>query len=178
MPNTDKPHNESVFKLWLLWSEIFHLHMKLAEKVCSDSGISYPQFQILFLLKYSTHPMRIVDLANYIYQNANSVSMIVNRMVKQGLVRRIRSSRDRRIVIVKLTNHGTNLVEKTIPPFWQILNEEVSVFSDSEILRILVTLEKFNKHLFNEMTKGTYIKELEPIDVRKIADSIDVSHLK
>ena len=46
------------------------------------------------------------ELAEYMFLAVNSVTSLVDKLEEQGLVRRVRSSEDRRVVHVELTDAG------------------------------------------------------------------------
>ena len=51
-------------------------------------------------------PTMMKELAEYIILAVNSVTSLVDKLEKQGLLRRVRSSEDRRVVHVELTETG------------------------------------------------------------------------
>ena len=71
-------------------------------------------------------PMRPVDIASFLERAPNSMSMLVDRMVKAGLVRRTRDRKDRRAVFVSLTDKGKEIVASTVPAGWGFINKLLS----------------------------------------------------
>ena len=176
--DTDMSRDEAVHRLWLLSVDFHQLLGKVIDAFCASVGLSRPQFAILFVLKYAVKPVRIVDLASYIHQNSNSTSMIVGRMAKQGLVRRVKTKRDRRAVVVKLTDHGNHVAEQAIPAAWQMIKTRASVCSDSEISLFSEMLEKFRQRLCGELKqvgKETqaegFFERLDSHHIQKIANT-------
>ena len=171
---------EMVLGLWFWWAELHLVFVKLAEAAVGSVGLSYPRFSILFVLKFSVNPVRIVDLADQVHRTPNSVSMIVDRMVKQGLVKRVRSTRDRRAVIVKLTDHGNRVITQAVPACAEVVSARYSVFSDSEIALFSRIREKFDEQIsgkIKQMSDETQIEKLvKGVDLQKIADSIGLPH--
>ena len=165
---------EAVFRLWFLWSEAAQLYIKVAESACADVGLSFPQFSVLFIVKYSTGPVRISDLAHYIHQNPNSISMIVDRMARQGLVRRVKNQRDRRVVIIKLTGRGDRLLQKALPVTNQMVMTQTSVFSNVELAAFSSMLEKFRNKLYGTMEPDRLIQGLKPEDIRRMIDALSL----
>jgi DNA-binding MarR family transcriptional regulator len=47
--------------------------------------------------------------------------MLIDRMVKAGLVRRTRDRKDRRVVTVFMTEKGKTAVEPAIPAGWEFI---------------------------------------------------------
>jgi DNA-binding MarR family transcriptional regulator len=50
---------------------------------------------VLVSISYLEQPVRITDIALWLERSANSISMIIDRMVKAGLVKRARDEVDR-----------------------------------------------------------------------------------
>ena len=149
---------------------------KVAEEKCASLGISYPQFLVLFSLQFCAGPTRIVDLARHLNKQTNSVSMIVDRMVKQRLIRRVKSTRDRRIVLLKITDYGTEKVKHAIGPLWEVWEMMTGVFSDDELREFSDFLAKFKQHLYKlAMVSETVRRELVFYDIRKIANAIGIT---
>ena len=169
--------DEAINRLWISAVDFHQLFGKVIDAVCASVGLSMPQFATLFVLKFSVKPLRMVDLASYLHQNSNSVSMLVNRMVKQGLLRRVRTKSDRRAVIVKLTDKGNHVAMQAIPPAWQMIKTLAANLSDSEISLLSEGLEKSKQYVCDGL-KGAgeetqvkeYFKELDSDFILKIAN--------
>jgi DNA-binding PadR family transcriptional regulator len=84
--------------------------------------------------------------------------MLVDRMVKAGLVRRTRDRKDRRAVFVSLTNKGKEAVEPAVPAGWEFFNKVVSSLSHHEqraLVDMLETLKcEFSSCLNPELDKA------------------------
>ena len=71
-----------------------------------EAGVFYPQFLVLMTVASSETLITETEIAKRLQRNLNSISMIIDRMVKQSLVTRAKSERDRRLTLVKLTEKG------------------------------------------------------------------------
>ncbi len=175
---TDMLRDEAVHRLWISAVEFHQLFGKVVDAVCASVGLTRPQFAMLFVLKYSVKPVRIVDLAFYLHQNPNSTSMMVDRMAKQGLVRRARTKSDRRAVVVKLTGHGNHVATQAIPKAWQMIKTLASKLSDSEISLFAEMLEKARERLAVDVKRvigGTqaegFFEEMNSDHLQKVSDT-------
>ncbi len=65
-------------------------------------GITYPQYLVLMLL-WENDEQAVNNIAKKLFLNTNTITPLLKRMEKQGLVNRERSSKDERKVIVKLS---------------------------------------------------------------------------
>jgi DNA-binding PadR family transcriptional regulator len=68
--------------------------------------------------------------------------MLIDRMVKAGLVRRTRDRKDRRVVVVSLAEKGKTAVEPAVPAGWEFAHEVLSTLSDDEQRDLVNMLER------------------------------------
>jgi MarR family 2-MHQ and catechol resistance regulon transcriptional repressor len=121
----------TVLRLWLLLRRVGDALDLCQDSVFSKYGLTTEQFGVLTSIK-SRGPLRPTDLALILERSPNSISMLVDRMVKAGLVRRTRDIKDRRVVTVSLTNKGKNAVEPAIPEGWEFIHKILSPLSDDD----------------------------------------------
>ncbi len=74
-------------------------------------GITYPQYLVLMIL-WENNALPVNDIAKTLILNTNTITPLLQRMEKQGLVLREKSMDDERKVIVKLTEKGEKLKTK------------------------------------------------------------------
>jgi hypothetical protein len=107
--------------------------------------------------------MRPVDIAAFIERAPNSMSMLVDRMVKAGLVRRTRDRKDRRAVFVSLTDKGNEAIEPAIPAGWEFVKRLLSSLSYDDQRALADTLEtlkgELTSYLNPEMDKAEIAKK-------------------
>jgi DNA-binding MarR family transcriptional regulator len=122
---------KTVLRLLLLLSRAGDALNLCLDLVFSKYGISNEQARLLACIK-SRGPMRPVDIAKLLERAPNSMSMLVDRMVKAGLVRRTRDRKDRRVVTVSMTSKGEKAVEPAIPAGWEFIHRIVSPLSPND----------------------------------------------
>lgn len=94
--------NNKKLEIARLFTDINHSIKRGMRKSFEEVGITMPQGLVIATL--ITHgEMKISELGNKINLSNSTISGIVDRLEKQGLVARMRSSEDRRIVYVKVT---------------------------------------------------------------------------
>lgn len=71
--------------------------------------ISLPQFLVLVFLG-KNGPSKMSDLAHLMDVTTPAMTGVVSRLVKGGYVRRTYDSKDRRIIIIKLTPKGERVI--------------------------------------------------------------------
>lgn len=77
-------------------------------------GITYPQYLVLMIL-WERDGVPVNDIAKKLILNTNTITPLIKRMEKQGLIKKIRSQSDERKVMVQLTKQGVLLKEKAAP---------------------------------------------------------------
>ena len=73
-------------------------------------GITYPQYLVLMIL-WEEDGLPVNDIAKKLILNTNTITPLLKRMEKDGIIRRNRSGEDERKVIVQLTAKGRGLQE-------------------------------------------------------------------
>ena len=97
----------------------------------SASGLTVGQFGVLETLLH-LGPLHQCELARKHLQSGGNITMIVDNLVKAGLVRRERLSEDRRYVQVHLTDAGRERIEEIFPRQARNITEQMSVLTAAE----------------------------------------------
>ena len=118
----------TVLRLWLLLPRVGDALALCQDLVFSKYGITTEQWRVLMCIQ-SRGPLRPVDLAAMLERTPNTISMLVDRMVKAGLVRRTRDRKDRRTVFVSMTNKGKEAAEPAAPAGWEFIHKLLSPLS-------------------------------------------------
>ena len=79
-----------------------------AFKIGKKYGLTGPQSTLLRTL-VQEGPLSSASLSRRLYVTPSNITGIIDRLEKKGLVERIRKERDRRIVLINLTESGTEL---------------------------------------------------------------------
>lgn len=84
---------------------------RLYQKPLGEMGLTYPQYLAMVTL-WEKGPMRVGDLGAAVGLESNTLTPMLKRLERLGLVTRTRSSQDERQVIVGLTGAGDALRAK------------------------------------------------------------------
>jgi len=88
-------------------------------------GITYPQYLVLMVL-WENDKLSVNQITEKLFLNTNTMSPLLKRMEKMGLVHRTRSSKDERIVTIELTKKGKELKTMALPIPDKLFTEIVS----------------------------------------------------
>jgi len=134
-----------------------------------EKGLTTEQFSVLVAIKYLGESVRISDVAWWIGRTTNSASMIIDRMVKAGLVRRVRDRRDRRTVFATMTSKAENALKLAIPAGWEFIQKIMSPLSEADRHTFARLLETLRYEALNYLNPGE--------DIEAMAVNDDKSHL-
>ncbi len=91
---------------------VFQVVNEQSKKAEKKTGITGPQLWAIKTIAQEA-PITVSDIARRMYLHPATVVGILDRLEKQGLATRVRSTEDRRVVKVELTAHGRALVRKS-----------------------------------------------------------------
>ncbi len=90
---------------------VFQVVNEQSKKAKRETGLTGPQLWTIKVIADSS-TIRVSDLARKVYLHPATVVGILDRLESQGLVKRVRSEDDRRVVKVELTGVGKKIVAK------------------------------------------------------------------
>jgi DNA-binding MarR family transcriptional regulator len=102
-----KENTAEVFKLddytrniFVLFDQTRDTLVHAMELEIKQAKCNYPQAKILFMLTRDPGGMTQVQMSKWLFRNLNSVSTLVNKMVKKGLVKKVKNREDGKIYVV------------------------------------------------------------------------------
>jgi len=145
---------------WVLLRQAYNLVLKCEDRVFSEYGLTTEQHAVLMAMKQISEPVRITDIARWLDRSVNSVSMIVDRMVKAGLVRRVRDRKDRRTVFVNVTSKAEKAYKPASLASWGLIQEILSPLSDEDKRIFIKLLEKLRDKTYHYLVPGEVVEEV------------------
>jgi DNA-binding MarR family transcriptional regulator len=107
----------------------------------SEHGLTDAQWKPLWMLK-TGRATTAIELAREIDVDAGAVTRMVDRLEAKGLVERVRSESDRRVVHLRLTAAGEAVVKKVPFVLASVNNDFLRGFSESEWKQLRRLLER------------------------------------
>ncbi|AOK16465.1 MarR family transcriptional regulator [Burkholderia cepacia] len=104
----------------------------VTQRTQEELGITGTQASMLFMIavgKCST----AAELAREYGIDASAVTRLLDRVEKRGLLSRVRSIEDRRVVRLELTDEGRALAERLPPIFRSVLDQVLDGFTPEEV---------------------------------------------
>jgi DNA-binding MarR family transcriptional regulator len=147
-----KKFNDMVHLTFLTLHSTFGLLMKLEERTYfNEASISFPQFLILMTVESSPPPVSQTTIARAINRGLNSVSMIIDRMEKQGLVVRTRSEEDRRESHITVTPQGKAALADAVKVGGSLRERLGKSFGSEELEELTRLVKKLKKEIEREL---------------------------
>jgi DNA-binding MarR family transcriptional regulator len=147
-------------KLWLLAFQTGDVLRTCMNQLFSKYNITTEQYDVLVSIKYLGDRVNVTDVASWLKRSTNSISMIADRMVKAGLVRRVRAKSDRRVVYVVITSKGENILELASPACWETIKEILSPLSYEDRRTFVSLFEMVNYKALEYLNPGEDIEEM------------------
>ena len=135
----DAPYEQQFFALI---SRICRQLVMHAEQIKADASLSPPQLWFLKRLYDAGAPQPISFFADGVYSNRSNASQMIDRLEADGLVYRISNPRDRRSVLVELTDAGVERMHHAEASHMQLARELLAPLSDEERIAALSTFER------------------------------------
>ena len=131
-----KLDNQLCFRLYTasrLLTQAYH-------PLLSEHGLTYPQYLVLLVL-WEKDAQPVNDIAKRLFLETNTVTPLLQRMEKEGILVRRKGEKDARQMIVSLTEKGQDLQQKLADvPFVvgsSVLCESVTSETTPELFRML-----------------------------------------
>lgn len=113
-------------------------------------GISMTHFHVLTLLRHHD-AMPMGRLAEILDASMSNTTGIIARMEERGLVERVRVPDDRRIVLVRPTQAGRDLVDEAELVKGDVISAAIGRLSDAELAELARAVDTFREAVEAEM---------------------------
>ena len=152
--------NDLQLAAWMLMHQASNSVVKCEEKLFDTKELTTQQHSVLMAIKNAETPATPTQIADWIDRNVNSVTLIVDRMEKSGLVKRVRDIQDRRSFRVAMTKKGELHLEEGTVRGWQLIQGVLEGFSEEELKTLVALLEKLRRQALNKCCGKKKLKEI------------------
>jgi DNA-binding MarR family transcriptional regulator len=159
-----------VLKSWRQLYQTYNVLKQHEDQMLKAYGLTAEKLGVLAVISYLGGSARITDMAEWLERSPNSVSMIVDRMVKAGLVRRTRDRGDRRAVHVSATSKGEAAFRPAYPAMIEFVRKIFQPLSQADLNTISDLLGTVKYEALKSSNPKVDVKEVERIDSKKLAD--------
>ena len=140
-----KLDNQVCFRLYTASRLITQAYRPLLEPL----GLTYPQYLVLMVLWEKDH-QTVSEICKRLVLESNTLTPLLQRMEKEGLLVRKKGTADSRQTLVSLTRKGLHLQEEAKEvPSCMVLSMDGCAPSSTEAAAFVQTLDSIIKHLKN-----------------------------
>ncbi|WP_077324370.1 MarR family winged helix-turn-helix transcriptional regulator [Virgibacillus siamensis] len=136
-------------KLFVVLSKTYRVMMDQVEKDIQSKGLNLTDFAVLELL-YHRGSQPVQKIADKILLASGSISYVVKKLEKKDYLVRESNCRDRRVMLLSITEKGAKLLNSIFPDHWKKIDEIMSGLNMEEKEQAINLVKKL----------GTSIKEL------------------
>ena len=158
---------------WMALRQTYNLILRCEDRVFGEYDITTERHAVLMAMKHIDGPVRPTDVARWLDLSVNSVSMIIDRMVKAGLVKRVRDRKDRRTVFLSMTSKAEKAYALASVAGWGLIQEILSPLSDKDkrtLIKVLETLRDKTYGYLGSEKIAEEVKRTEPENMARLME--------
>lgn len=116
------------------------------KKEFGEDGLPYIQWVILMCLRDNL-ARTSSELSQYICHDSGALTRVLDQMEERGLIKRKRSSEDRRVVDLEMTTEGNKTIKAHVGVVVDFYNAMLADFSHEEVDSLIHLLTRFVNNL-------------------------------
>ena len=145
MEQTNREEIELSLKLFIVLSRAHRKINDLANKSIAEFNLNPTEFAVLELL-YHKGNQPLQHIGEKILIASGSITYVVDKLEKKGLVVRNPCIADRRVIYAEITESGHKLMQEIFPLHEKFLHEQMSDLSNEEKNFLIHLLKKIGYH--------------------------------
>jgi DNA-binding MarR family transcriptional regulator len=135
--------------LGYLIRRLHNLVMPRAEALFGEADFTFSQWVVLMAVRDGV-ATTCAELARMMEHDAGATTRLIDQMEVRGLIRRRRSTTDRRVVNLQITGAGKALAKTMIPRIVNFWNSVLGDFSPQEFSQLITLLTRLADRLESE----------------------------
>jgi DNA-binding MarR family transcriptional regulator len=116
-------------------------------RLLREHGLTPSQYNVLRILRGEGKPLPILEIASRTITVVPGITGLIDRLEQAGFVNRLRCAKDRRVIHVALTDHGTRTLAALDEPLIALHRKLLGHLSQAELQELIRLLEKVREPL-------------------------------
>lgn len=133
--------NDLNLKTLIALTKCFHSVRKRETTTIREGGLTLPQFAVLEIL-YHKGDLRICDIIEGTLSTGGNMTVVIDNLAKDGLVRRYPDPEDRRASLISLTEKGAQIMEDIFPRHVENISSIFEILEAEEKQTLVKLLKK------------------------------------
>ena len=146
------------YDLWVLLSRTYHVITRARDLELSHCGITREQAFTLFVIKMLGDQATPTAIAYHIYRQPNSVSELLKRMEKNGLITKGKNLQGKGRYVIRLTEKGQRACNDGAKR--ESIHRIMSILSDEQHQQVKSYLEMLRNQTISEITINKEVTDL------------------
>jgi len=106
-----------------------------------EYGLTPSQYNVLRILRGEGKPLPILEIASRTITVVPGITGLIDRLEQAGFVNRLRCEKDRRVIYVALTDHGTRTLDDLDEPLLALHRKLLGHLSQGDLKNLIRLLE-------------------------------------
>ena len=119
---------------------------RITKELARRADLTGPQLTVLKVLE-GVGDISLSELSDRIRAQNSTVTGIIDRMEREGLVARLRSTEDRRVVYIRLTDKGAKIAREIAVEPMEIFRDALESLSPGEMRELFKLLTKIARRV-------------------------------
>lgn len=122
---------EVSLKTWVKLARTFSTIYRKASENIKSFGLTLPQFAVIEALGH-LGPLKVGDICNKMLATGGNMTLIIDNLEKLEMVRRVPSKKDRRVILIELTDKGQKIFDDYFIQHAEYIKNTFSILSLEE----------------------------------------------
>ncbi|TYS15766.1 MarR family transcriptional regulator [Rossellomorea vietnamensis] len=127
----DRKDIEQSLKLFIVLSRAYKAINEDVQVFIQNNGLNMTEFAVLELL-YHKGDQPLQQIGGKILLASGSITYVVDKLEKKGLIRRVACPNDRRVTYAQITEEGKDFIAELFPRHEQQIHKLMSVLDNEE----------------------------------------------
>ncbi|WP_456271739.1 MarR family winged helix-turn-helix transcriptional regulator [Bacillus sp. AK031] len=137
----DRKDIEQSLKLFIVLSRAYKALNEDVQVSIQNNGLNMTEFAVLELL-YHKGDQPLQQIGGKILLASGSITYVVDKLEKKGLIRRVACPNDRRVTYAQITEEGKKFIGELFPKHEMQIHKLMSVLSNEEKENAIELLKK------------------------------------
>ncbi len=137
-------------QIWGLIRQVGNAMYRCREKELSGSGCTAMDTAVLYTLKIAPGGTTQAEIARLIFREPNTVTILIRKLEKKGLVRRTKDMERKNQVRVTITTKGERTLAEAMAR-WDVIRDIVSCLSEEEKIHLRSSMLKLHRKSFEAL---------------------------
>ena len=146
--------NDQDYALWLLLLKVRRCISKTREKELSPYDITPEQAGVLFIVQALNNGTTPAEISRLTFREPHTVSVLISRMEKKGLVKKVRDMDRKNMIRVAITEEGEQAYDQSTQR--TTIHNIMSALSEAERQQLMLLLQRLSDRALKEL--GEYYK--------------------